>query len=171
VGTILLIALLAVIMKQQRSLDRTRAAAGGLPSGDEIGNIELLPAGPSGLSPRTLGGKDSSFIFVFEEPCVPCNDNIPFWNRIRRMVKGRAECLGIIRNSLPEEMQSLRRRLDFNLFMPVDPQAFSLTLKMEDTGPAITLFLKKGRVMALHRGNFRGDGFARFVNTCKKKLL
>ena len=168
---IILIALLTVIMKQQQSLDRTRAAAAGLPIGDEVTNIELLPAGPSGLSPRTLGGQDFSFIFVFEEPCFPCNNNIPFWNRIQRMVRGRAECLGILVNSGSEALKSIRRRLDFDLFMPVDPQAFSLALKMDDAGSAVTLFLRKGRVMALHRGNFRGDGFARFVNICKEKLL
>lgn len=168
---VFILLLLLITAKQQRSLERLRATNNGLPMGNEIAGMELLPAGSSGLSPRTPGEEGFAFLFVFEEPCVPCNNNIPYWNRIQRMVKERAQCLGIIKNSLPEDLRSLRRRVDFDLFMPVDPRAFDTALKSDNTQAAITLFLKDGRVTVLHRGNFRGGNFARFVNTCKKKLL
>jgi len=43
-----------------------------------------------------------SLIFVFSRPCLPCNNNLFFWNKISKINTGNFKVYGVIRSDIDE---------------------------------------------------------------------
>jgi len=171
-GLVVVILLGYKVLRQQRVLEPVHTyTAGRQLSGEEIAELELVSAFSPDASSRTIRGDSPTFVFVFESPCAPCNDNIPYWNSICRMVEGRAQCLGVLPGAIGEALKALENRLDFPLYRPEDTEIFSRAVGLGTDGSALTMFICDRKILEIYRGCFAGDAFARFINACKSYLL
>lgn len=169
-GLTVVIILGCIILRQQRIHDGIHSTVGHTLSGNEIMAMKFIPVGRKDPSSRNIRFDGPAFVFIFESPCVPCNDNIPYWNNICRMVDGRARCLAVLTGASGEGSKILDNRLDFPLYRPEDWEAFSRALGLGEDGAALTLFICDGKILEIYRGRFAGDAFAHFVNACKFNL-
>jgi len=167
-GLVVVVTLGYIVLRQQRALERLHSAADHPLSGKEIRAMTFLAVSPAEYSSRSIRFDDPTF--VFESPCAPCNDNIPYWNSICRMVGGRARCLGVLPGASGEASEALENRLDFPLYRPEESGTFSRAVGPGADGSALTLFIRDGKIHEIHRGRFAGDAFARFVDACKPYL-
>jgi len=110
------------------------------------------------------------FCFVFETPCFPCNNNIPFWDSIFQLTKDSITCFGILTPDQPDDFITLAKRVNYKLYEPDNIEAFREAFHLEKEHQAITFLFRNNAILEVYFGNFNGASFTDFVKKCKDHI-
>ena len=108
--------------------------------------------------------------FVFETPCFPCNDNIPFWESIFTLTNNSITCFGVLNPDQSDDFSALKKRVNYKIYVPEEIEAFREAFHLEKEHQAITFLYRNNTILEFHIGNFDGQTFTNFVNRCKQHI-
>ncbi len=124
----------------------------------------------SKITASDLSKDQPALIFIFSRPCSPCNKNIPYWNKIGKIIEGRATIYGIVLSDLTEAYNfSERTQLAFPIYIPNDLNQFIKEMKIKFNLPQ-TILYHRNKVYFTQLGLLNGDDTTDIINTVKKLL-
>lgn len=94
--------------------------------GDSVDYFELLDMNGEAISSGRLNGERPVLLFIFEQPCSPCNKNIDLWRKLASLCKEKADVYGIILDRF-DNVHGFAAdiRLNFPLYAPKDKNKFA----------------------------------------------
>jgi hypothetical protein len=80
-------------------------------------------------------------IYVFSQPCTPCNKNIIIWKRISSVMKDKINTFGIIPKELSDEIITFSNNLQlpFRLYCPMNVSQFKEEFRIRSDELAQTI--------------------------------
>lgn len=139
--------------------------------GDVLPRFDLRKATPPDADLGKQNEKGLFLCFVFETSCVPCNSNIPFWNKAARLFEAYVCCYGVLSPRAGDEAESIAERLFFDLYIHENGAKFNRLFGLGHDHQAVSLLYRNNLVLEVHYGHFDGESFLDFLHRCKKHLL
>jgi hypothetical protein len=152
-----------------KSLNINRLLRGSLPyltPGETIEYFHL-----SGMDARTIDDSvlkqdKPSLVFIFSRPCSPCNKNIVYWKKMAEILKDKVTIYGVILGNVTDAYNfSENTKLNFNIYVPENIDAFIQKLRIKMNLPQTIVFHKTVRLVKL--GTMEGEdavSIIKFVN-------
>lgn len=112
--------------------------------------------------------ENSTFlIYIFSQPCSPCNKNTQVWKKIAALSKRDAKAIGIIIDDHQEALAfSEKLKPNFELYVPVDIPKFKDKMKIR-TNFAQTILYHDGKVIFVKLGMLQGEDYTHILSTIK----
>lgn len=108
-----------------------------------------------------------SLLFIFSLPCVPCEKNFAFWQRLYATLKQDAYIVAIAMAELNEAMFLKNTDvIKFQIYIPKDKNKFGSSYRVFAL-PQTLLIDNKGKIQWIKLGNLNGDDY----NEIKKLVL
>jgi thiol-disulfide isomerase/thioredoxin len=159
-----------VLFKYNQRLQQITNSIPYIVPGDSIKEMELTGMDTSKITAADLSKEQPALIFIFSRPCSPCNKNIPYWNKIGKILEGRAAIYGIVLSDLTEAYNfSEKAKLTFPLYIPNNLNQFIKEMKIKFNLPQ-TILYHKDKVYLTQLGLLNGDDTADIINAVKKLI-
>lgn len=133
--------------------------------GEKISYFDLVDHEANKINETQLKNSGLSVIFIFKEPCSPCNENFQLWKRIAQLskTKEKVKFYGIILKDLNSMVNFYENsKVNFNLYVPEDIEKFRQKLRLR-TNFAQTLLCKGNQVHLSAPGKLEGETFTKIL--------
>lgn len=139
------------IFKLVQTNNKLRKSIPYLQIGEKINNFDLLDKDARKINSSELH-KDNqlSLIFIFSRPCTKCNKNVIYWQRLSRLVSGKANTYGIVMDN-PGTAFAFEEsaNLDFKIYVPENIQGFQERMRIKLNFSQTILYKNGVRYMKL----------------------
>lgn len=152
--------------KYERILERTPY----LLAGEKILCFDLIDQNGNTSSIKSIENSKVSLIFIFEEPCSPCNKNLVFWKRISAFYSAHVTIYGIVLKeykNLKDTQNSIMP--NFKLFAPVDMKSFRKKMKAESK-LAQTILINGNTIHYIKVDNLESIDYFEIVKIINKEI-
>ena len=112
-----------------------------------------------------------NLIFIFKQPCAPCNQNLSLWRRIAGVVKDKNVNVYGIWLGNQGEMFDLQETsgLDFTIYSPLELEQFKRSLVIKYNYAQTILYIDK-KAEFVRLGNLDGDDYTSILKRINKRL-
>jgi peroxiredoxin len=168
--TVLCIALFRINLEQSAQIKRLQASLPYLLPGQTITYLDLIGTENQTIDSDTLvNSKDKIFlIYIFQQPCNPCNKNLYMWRKMAEILKNDVEVIGVILDDLAEARAFKEKGgLNFNLYVPRDVKRFKKEMRI-NLNMAQTILSHRGKVVYISAGNIQGNDYTSLLTAAKK---
>lgn len=156
-----------VIIKQQIKIKRIEENLPVLLKGEPIKYFDLYGIDDHKINSSILSGKEYNVIFIFDQPCSICTQNIAFWKKIKKFMGNKIPVYGVVLSEY-ENMVNYAKQgmLNFDIYFPIDREKFieNFRLKMN---LAQTIILNKNKVLYIHQGTLNAKSFSYILSQLK----
>lgn len=153
-----------IIIQQASTIKKIEEKIPILLKGETIDYFDMIDINNESIDASVLKNSSFNLIFIFDQPCSRCSRNILYWKKIKKLVKDKIACYGIVLSEY-ENMINFANEggLNFNLYFPIDEDKFKNKLKIR-LKLSQTIILNKNRVMNIHIGNLTPNEFSDILN-------
>lgn len=159
-----------IIVKQANNIKTLRSSMTNLFPGEKVDYFDLIGTDNEKRDAATLKTNDVSLIYIFEQPCTPCNNNITMWKKIAGILEDKIKVYGVILNEIDEVVNlSEALSLNFELYSPVDIKKFKKKFRVT---PEVsqTILLMQDNVTYCKTGELETNDYFDIVGRIKGDL-
>lgn len=157
-----------IIVKQDLQIKYLKKKIPVLIEGEKLKYFDLVDAETRIIDNKILEKYPYSILFIFENPCSPCNDNIVYWKKIKKFINNKIPIYGIIPDYYEKMVDfSNTGGMNFSVYAPVNKNKFINELKLKFNF-AETLLLKRNKIEYIRIGKIDNDEFTGLLLKIKK---
>lgn len=167
---LLMIAIEAVIIfKFIRQNELLKNSLISIVPGEKISYFELISSNGEEVNVSNLKRNQISALFIFEQPCSPCNQNIEFWQRLSRIFKDKIKIYGIIIDESIEALNFVEEKnLNFAVYIPKNKKKFIDVFRLKTAWAQTILYCDKADYIKL--GNLQFEDFIWLSKKIKRTI-
>jgi peroxiredoxin len=159
-----------IIINQSNQIKALNKNLPTLNQGDKIKYFDLIGVDKEKIDVSVLNNQKISLIFIFSQPCSPCNKNIPYWKKLANIFSETSNIYGIILGDIPGIANfSNSMKFKFKLFCPMDlykfREKFRLKLNLNQT-----IICKNEKVIYIKEGDLEPIDYFRIYKIIKGEI-
>lgn len=141
-----------------------------LAPGQKIRYFDLIGTDNRQINASHLNKNRLNLIFLFKQPCAPCNPNLSLWRRIAKILPEKVNIYGIWLGRY-SDMFELQQDLNlgFTLYSPIDIKRFKDEFKIS-YNYAQTILYMNNAVSMVRLGNLEGYDYTTLLRLIKRYL-
>lgn len=168
----LLVISIFIIQKLRRQIIILENAKTVLPFAQKIEYFDLIGTNNDQVNALELSKSPINIIFIFKQPCAPCNQNLTMWRRISKIVENKnvnvyGIWLGRQRDMF--EFQETTRDLEFTVYSPLDLYKFKRSLVLKYNYAQTILYIDN-KVEKVILGNLDGNDYTSILRRINRRL-
>jgi peroxiredoxin len=110
-----------------------------------------------------------SVIFIFSQPCTPCEKNLTFWKKITSVSKKKIDIYGIVFGDISEATRfSESLKLNFPIFIPTHEKQFKKKFRVK-FNLSQTILCREAKVIYCKAGELSTDDYFEIVKIIKER--
>jgi len=139
-------------------------------SGNKIDYFDVRDSQKNTISIEEIKKNELSLVFVFSEPCSPCNKNLLYWKKISAIFSLKIPIYGVTLKIYKKNDRIKKAiKANFNIYVPLNLNKFKKTMKL-NSNLAQTIILKKNLIYYIKLGDLDPNDYFEIVRKINKEI-
>jgi hypothetical protein len=148
--------------------EQARANLPYLDIGEHIGYFDLIAEDSSRVNTSIVNSGRPAMIFIASRPCTPCQKNVHYWRKFKKILGDCIDYYGIIPTDATTAFNfSERAKLNFKIYVPADLKLFIQGMRLK-TNNAQTIVYDQNEVKYIKLGNLERNDALHIINLAKE---